>query len=128
MVEVQRERAGADEQHQEGDARGPEDLFALPHAPRFYLPECGFPVARLPIEDVPSDFRNTLFLRGPVGLDVGGVEIDRTLELRGVALVVHRLGDGERTVPFFARGIGQRVEFGPRKRTYVAAAPRIPVL
>jgi len=68
VVEVQRERAGADQQHEERDAGGPQDLFALPHATGFYLPECGFPVARLPVEDVPSDFRNTLFLLGPVGL------------------------------------------------------------
>src|SRR5262245_32939635 len=94
----------------------------------FYLPKCGFPVARLLVEHVASDFRNTLFLRGPVGLDVGGVEVRRALQLRRVALVIHRFGDDQGALPFFAGRVRQGIEFGPRECADEAPASRVPVL
>src|SRR5262245_20194588 len=96
--------------------------------PGFYLPEYGFPVARLLIEDMPSDFRNTLFLLGPIGLDVGGVEMRGALELRRVALVIDGFRDRLRAMPVVARRIGQGVEFGPGKGAHETPPERVPVL
>src|SRR5207248_8494387 len=80
------------------------------------------------VEDVPADACDApLFLR-PVRPDVARVEVERALELRRIAVVVHGLRHLLGPLPLVAGRLGELPELGPGERADQALSHRIPAL
>src|SRR2546422_8306674 len=79
------------------------------------------------IEDMPADPGDGLFASRPVGLDIGRMKVQRTLQHRRLPPIIDRFGHLPGALPFLAPGRGQRIELRPRKGADMALSERIPV-